>query len=89
MKGSYRNVIHINFLFDAVSVNIDFSEKLKTLLKKEPQSAHGSDVEIIVHSGILIKDSNKEYYCYLSDDHIQNHAFINLVLDEMLQNINQ
>ena len=42
----------------------------------------------MVHSGILRKYSNKEYHCYLSDDLINDHAFNNLVLDEMLQNIN-
>ena len=67
---------------------VTFLEKLTILLKKEPQSVHWSGVEIIVHSGILRKDSNKEYHCYLSDDLIQNHAFSNLILDEMLQDIN-
>ena len=41
IKRSYGNAIHIfNSLFDTVSINIDFSEKLKILLKKEPQSVH-------------------------------------------------
>ena len=34
------------------------------------------------------KNGNKEYHCYLSDDLIQGHAFVNLVLDEMLEDIN-
>ena len=67
---------------------VTFLEKLTILLKKEPQPVHLSGVEIIVQSGILRKDSNKEYHCYLSDDLIQNHAFSNLILDEMLQDIN-
>ena len=58
-------------------------EKLTILLKKEPQSVHWSGVEIIVHSGILRKDSNKEYHCYLSDDLIQNHAFSDLIPNEI------
>ena len=86
IKRSYGNAIHIfNSLFDTVSINIDFSEKLKILLKKEPQSVHWPGVEIIVDSRILRKDSNKEYHGYLSDDLIQIHAFSNLALDEMLQ----
>ena len=67
---------------------LSFSEKLKMPLKKEPQSVNWSGVEIIVHSGLLKKDSNKEYHCYLSNDLIQDHAFVNLVLDEMLEDIN-
>ena len=88
IKVRYRNAIHIfNSLFDEVSINTDFSEKLKIPLKKEPQSVHWSVVETIVHS-IFRKDGNKEYHCYISDNLIQDHAFNNLVLDEMLQDIN-
>ena len=87
IKVRYRNAIHIfNSLFD-VSINTDFSEKLKIPLKKERQSVHWSVVEIIVHS-IFRKDGNKEYHCYVSDNLIQDRAFNNLVLDEMLQDIN-
>ena len=57
------------------------------LLKKEPESDHWSGVEILVNSGILKKDGNKEH-CYLSDDLIQDHAFSNPVLDQMLEGIN-
>ena len=71
-----------------MSINTDFSEKLKIPLKKEPQSVHWSVVEIIVHSDIFRKDGNKEYHCYVSGIIIQDHAFNNLVLDEMLQDIN-
>ena len=86
---NYRNAIHIfNSLFDAVSIDIDFSEKLKITLKKEPQSVHWPGLEIIVHSGILKNDVSKEYHCYLSDNLIQDHAFVNLVLNEMLEVIN-
>ena len=44
--------------------------------------------EIIVHSGIFKKNGNKEYHCYLSDDLIQDHALVNLVLEEMLEQVN-
>ena len=62
---------------------LTFLEKLTILLKKEPRSVHWSGVEIIVHSGILRKDGNKEYHCYLSDDLIQNHAFSDLIPNEI------
>ena len=61
---------------------------MKIPLKKEPQSLHWSGIEIIVHYGILKKGGSKEYHCYLSDDLIQDHAFVNLVLDEMIDEIN-
>ena len=51
-----------------MSINIGFTENLKVPLKKEPQVVRRSVVEIKVHSGILKKDCNKEYQCYLSDD---------------------
>ena len=51
-------------------------------------SVHWSGIEIIVHSGILNKDDNKEYHCYLSEDLIQGHAFSNLVLDKIFKDIN-
>ena len=86
--AGYKNAIHIfSSLLDVVSINMDFSEKLKIPLKKEPQSVHWSGAKIIVHFHILKKGSNKEYY-YLSDQLIQDHAFSYLVLDEMLEDIN-
>ena len=42
----------------------------------------------MVKYDIVKKDGNKEYHCYLSDDLIQIHAFSNLVLDEILEDIN-
>ena len=51
-----------------MSINIDFSEKLEIPLKNKPQPVHLSGFEIIVHSGILKKDGNKDYNYYLSDD---------------------
>ena len=68
-----------------MSTNIQKSWKCRW--KKEPQSVHWSGVEIIVHSGILKSDDNKEYHCYLSDDLIKDHALSNLVLGEILENI--
>ena len=69
-----------------MSKTITFSEKLKILPKKEPQSVHWSGVAIIVHSGIVRKDSKKEQHCYLSDDLIQGYSLGNLVLDEIKHN---
>ena len=86
---NYRNAIHVfNSLVDAESIDIDCLQKFKIPLNKEPQPVHRSGVEIIVHSGILKKDGNKEYHCYLSEDRIQDHAFVNRVQDEMLEEIN-
>ena len=51
---NYSNTIHtFNNMFDDVSLDIDFSEKLKVPLKYELQSMHWTGVEIIIHSGIL------------------------------------
>ena len=59
-----------------MSINTDLLEKLKIPLKKEPQFAQWSGVEITVHSGILKKYGNKEYHCYLSGDLIQDNALM-------------
>ena len=59
--AGYKNAIHIfSSLLDVVSINMDFSEKLKIPLKKELQSVHWSGAKIIVHFRILKKGSNNE-----------------------------
>ena len=75
-------------VFNAANLDIDFSEKLKIPVKYEPQQMHWASVEIIVHLGILKKNGEKEYHCYMSDDLIQDHVFVSLTLDEMLQDVN-
>ena len=63
---NYRNTIHtFSNLFDSISIDIDFSEKLKVPLKYEPQSMHWTGVEVIVHSGILKNHGEKEYHSYV------------------------
>ena len=51
---------------------------------RKNQSVQWSGAEIIDHFGILKKDGNH----YLSDDLMPDHAFSNLVLDEMLEGFN-
>ena len=63
---------------------LHFSEQLKVPLKYEPQDLHWSNLQVIVHSGILEDSGMKEYHAYLSDDIIQDHVFVSKVLDEML-----
>ena len=85
---NYRSVIHkFKELFDSVNLDVDFSEKLKVPLKYEPQSMHWIDAQIIVHSAILKTNGEKEYHAYLSDDLIQDHVFVNCVLDKLLSNV--
>ena len=74
-------------MFDALFLELDFSEKLKVPLKYEPQSMHWTGVEVIVHSGILKDHGEKKYHAYLSYDLIQDHVFVNITLDEMLQSV--
>ena len=81
---NYRNTIHLfNNLFDAVSLDM----KLKVPLKYKSQSMHWTGVEIIVHSGILKKEGEKQYHAYLSDDLIQDHVFVNQTLEKMLEEV--
>ena len=40
------------------------------------------------YSPFWYKDGNKEFHCYLSSELVQDHAFNNLVVDEILEDIN-
>ena len=80
-----KSIDEFNELFDCIYIDIDFSEKLTVLLKYEPQSMHWSNSQVIVHSGILKVHGDKSYHTYLSDDLIQDHVFVNIVLDGMLK----
>ena len=45
---------------------LHFSEQLKVPLKYEPQDLHWSNLQVIVHSGILEDSGMKEYHAYLT-----------------------
>ena len=48
---------------------------------------HWSNATVIVHSGIVKDSGEKTYHPYLSDDVIQDHVFVGIVLDELLLDI--
>ena len=84
----YRNCVKSYAINnDCVELDIDFSEKLSVPLKYEPQSMHWTNSLVIVHSGIKKSSGKKTYHTCISDDMIQDHVFVGLVLDEMLEDV--
>lgn len=83
---NYRAIIHtFREHHNAVLIDIDFSEKLKVPIKFQAQSQHWNERTVIVHSGIMHDQGVKSYHAYLSDDKYQDQAFVNNVLEKMLQ----
>ena len=82
---NYRSTIH-NFhdKFDAVFIDIDFSENLKIPIKYEPQSLHWSHEQLTVHSGILKFKGEKFYHPYVSNDRKHDPYIVEEVLHQML-----
>lgn len=73
--------------FDAVFLDIDFSENLKLPVKFEPQSMHWCHETITVHSGIIKIHGEKSYHPYVSDDKKHDQTFVKKVLKEMIATI--
>ena len=67
---------------------MDFSENLTLPVKKQPQSLHWSNSQVSVHSGILKMQEHKIYHAYLSDNLKHDQAFVKVVMDYMLIDIN-
>ena len=84
----FRSVHHqfINF-FDCAYIDVDFSENLSVPVKYEPQSLHWAHDQVTVHSGILKVQGYKSYHPYFSDSKLHDQVFVNEVLLEMLQNV--
>ena len=81
----YRNAIHkFRDSFDALFIDIDFSENLKIPYKNEPQSVHWCYENITVHSGILKLHGDKSYHPYVSDDKKHGQVFVKIVLEKMI-----
>ena len=66
---------------------MDFSENLSVPVEYEPQSLHWAHDQVTVHSGILKAHGHKSYPPYFSDSKIHDQVFVNEVLLEMLQNV--
>lgn len=67
----YRSVIHeFKELFDTLFIEKDFSEKLSTLVKYEPQSLHWSHEQTTVHSGLMKHNGEESYHPYF---HMSKH----------------
>ena len=74
---NYRNTMQtFNSMFNAVSIDVDFSEKLKVPLKYEPRSMHWTGVEIIVHSSCLHVFVNITLEEMLSEVEVKNDLYI-------------
>ena len=75
---------------------LHFSEQLKVPLKYEPQDLHWSNLQVIVHSGILDDSGMKEYHaveCHFIDNskmkvlHENSHAPVYLFISDKIQPI--
>ena len=65
----YRNAVNaFRASFDAVFLNIEFSENLKLPVKFEPQSMLWCHKTITLHSGIIKLHGEKSYHPHISDD---------------------
>ena len=85
----YRNTIAIfRESFDALFVDIDFSENLSVLVKFEPQSLHWSHEQVTVHSGITKACCEKNYHVHLSHDKKHEQFVLHLALTDMINNAN-
>ena len=85
----YRNTIAIfRESFDALFVDINFSENLSVLVKFEPQSLHWSHEQVTVHSGITKACCEKNYHVHLSHDKKQEQFVLHLALTNMINNTN-
>ena len=81
----HRSVIHkFHELFDAASLDIEFSENLSVICKEQPQQLHWNPHQITVHSGILFQNGDKSYHPYLSEDNRHDPKFVNIVINEMI-----
>ena len=81
----YRSVIHkFHELFDAASLDIDFSENLSVICKEQPQQLHWNLHQITVHSGILFQNGDKSYHPYLYEDNRHGQKFVNIVINGMI-----
>ena len=81
----YRSSIKAFYqLFDAVHIDIDFSENLTLDVKWELQSLHWVKQQITVHSGIVKCNGEKVYHPYISDTKVHDQGFVKLALMEML-----
>ena len=74
--------------FDALIMDIDFSENLFVPVKYEPQSLHWSYPQIIVHSGLVRYNGEKSYHPYLSSDRNHDHNFVKCAIEEILSELN-
>ena len=84
----YRNTINIfRDHFDALFIDIDFSENLSIPVKYEPQSLHWYHEQVTIHSGIVKLHGEKSYHPYVSDDRKHDQKFVKLVLEEMLATV--
>ena len=84
----FRSVHHqfINY-FDCAYIDTDFFENLSVPVKYEPQSLHWAHDQVTVHSGILKVQGFKSYHTYFSDSKLHDQVFVNEMLLEMLQNV--
>ena len=84
----YRNTVKfVRDNFDAVFIDIDFSENLTLPVKYEPQSLHWNHDLVSVHSGIVKIHGEKSYHPYVSDDRKHDQKFVKLVLEKMLDTV--
>ena len=84
----YRNSITtFRENFNAVFIDIDFSENLSIPVHKEPQSLHWQHEQVSVHSAIVKHHGCKEYHPYLSDDKKHDQKFVKVALSEILETI--
>ena len=81
LQHSFRNN------FDALCLDIDFSENLSIPVKFEPQLMHWHKATITVYSGILKLHGEKSYHPYLSNDKHHNQKFVKVVLKEIIQSV--
>ena len=76
-------------LFDALNIDIDFSENLLVPVKYEPQSLHWSHKQVTIHSGILKLNGEKSYHPYISEDRQHDQSFVKIVIEEMLNTVDK
>ena len=72
-----------------VEIHVDFSENLTLTLPEEIQSMYWGQAktQVTLHSGILKFQGNKSYHLYISNDLTHDQAFVYLVLNQMLSDI--
>ena len=84
----YRNAIKsFHDSFDAIFIDIDFSENLKLPVRWEPQEMHWCYEMITVHSAILKLHGDKSYHPYVSDDKKHDQPFVRIVLEKMFDTV--